>query len=412
MCYFWGMAITQTEIDKLRRKWELVSPQLDERSRRIWAGVEALSYGYGGVQLLHLATGMSCTTIRKGRQESQRSTPAVALQRVRARGGGRRRKVDESPGLVEQIERLVQPHTKGDPMNPLRWTSKSTHRIARELAEQEGVQIHPGTVGSILKSQGYSLQLNRKEKEGGQHQDRDAQFRHINARVHAQIESGGAAISVDTKKKELVGAFKNGGREYHPKGEAPVVNVHDFVDKQRGKVAPYGVYDMEVNEGWVSVGVSSDTAAFAVNTIREWWYKMGRKRYGKTKRLLITADGGGSNSSRSRLWKIELQKLANELAMTIDVSHLPPGTSKWNRIEHKMFCFISQNWRGKPLITQQAIVQLIANTTTQSGLKIMSALDERAYQTGIKVSDAELATVNIVRDTFHGEWNYSISPNE
>ena len=338
MCYFRGMAITQREIDKLRRKRKLVSPQLDERSR----------------------------------------------------------KVDESPGLVEQIERLVQPHTKDDPMNPLRWTSNSTHRIARELAEQEGVQIDPGTVvGIILKSQGDSLHLNRKEKEGGQHQDCDAQFGHLNTRMHAQIESGGAAISVATKKKELVGAFMNGGREYHRKGEAPAVNVHDFVDKQRGKVAPYGVYDVEVNEGWVSVGVSSDTAVFAVNTIREWWYKMGRKRYGKTDHLLITADGGGSNSSWNRLWKMELQKLANELAMTIEVSHLPPGTSKWNKIEHKMFCFISQNWRSKPLITQKAIVQLIADTTTQSGLKIMSALDEREYQTGIKVSDAELAAVNI-----------------
>jgi len=405
------MKILQTEVERIRRKWELVSIQLDERSRRIWAGVEALSYGYGGIKLVHLATGMSEHTIRRGKAESQNPKPEVTLDRVRAEGGGRKSKVDENPALLEQIEDLIQPHTKGDPMSPLRWTSKSTYRIAAEL-EQKGCPIHPDTVGNILKAQDYSLQLNRKEKESKQHEDRDAQFHHINERVKSQIESGRAAISVDTKKKELVGAFKNGGREYHPKGEAPRVNVHDFPDKKLGKVAPYGVYDIDVNEGWVSVGVSHDTAAFAVNTIREWWYNMGCERYQNTDRLLITADSGGSNSSRSRLWKVELQKLANELNMIIEVSHLPPGTSKWNKIEHKMFCFISKNWRGTPLITKQAVVQLIANTTTKSGLKIMSALDEREYQKGIKISDKEVESVNIKPNDFHGEWNYSIFPDD
>ncbi len=376
----------------------------------MWAGVEALAIGYGGMSAVHLATGLSRLTIAKGKAESEDKTPRVGLDRLRAKGGGRKSKTEQYPGLVDQIERLVQPHTKGDSMNPLRWTSKSTYRIAAALNEQ-GYVIDHETVGLILRDRGYSLQLNVKEKEGKQHVDRNAQFEFINERVTTQISSGGAAISVDTKKKELVGNFKNAGRTYAQKGAAPGVNVHDFADEELGKVAPYGIYDIDVNEGWVSVGVSSDTAAFAVNTIREWWYKMGKKFYQNTDRLLITADGGGSNSSRSRLWKLELQKLANELGMVINVSHLPPGTSKWNKIEHKMFCFISQNWRGVPLITVQAIVQLIANTTTTSGLKIMSALDERTYEKGVKVTDEEMKAINLTQCDFHGEWNYSISPN-
>lgn len=405
------MKIPETDINALRRKWILLSPQLDERSKRIWAGVEATAYGYGGVMLVHRATGLSRSTVKRGQLENQATTPVVGLERMRAVGGGRKRKDEESPELLEQIESLIQPFIKGDPMNPLRWTSKSTYRIAEEL-KAKGYKIVPNTVGRILKENGYSLQLNRKEKEAsGQHEDRDAQFQFINDRVVSQIESGGAAISVDTKKKELVGEFKNGGREYHLKGEAPRVNAHDFADKKLGKVAPYGVYDINVNQGWVSVGISHDTASFAVNTIREWWKEMGAKLYQGTKRLLITADGGGSNSSRSRLWKVQLQVLADELDMTIEVCHLPPGTSKWNKIEHKMFCFISQNWRGKPLITQQAIVQLIANTTTRSGLKIKSALDERIYEKGIKITDTQLEAVNLIRNDFHGEWNYIIMPN-
>lgn len=404
------MKIPPTQIESLRAKWKLICPQLDERSKRIWAGIEATAFGYGGVTLVHRATGLSRKTISQGQVESQLATPAVSLNRVRAAGGGRKQKRKEWPELMEQIEQLVAPFTKGDPMSPLKWTSKSTYRIAEELARQ-GYVLTANPVGRLLKQEGYSLQLNRKEKESGQHEDRDAQFRFINARVMDQIGANQAAISVDTKKKELVGDFKNGGREYHPKGAAPAVNVHDFEDKELGKVAPYGVYDINVNEGWVSVGISSDTATFAVNAIREWWYKMGKKIYAGTQQLLITADGGGSNSSRSRLWKIELQGLANELGMTIEVCHLPPGTSKWNKIEHKMFCFISQNWRGKPLITQQAIVQLIAHTTTRSGLKIQSALDERTYATGIKITEAQMKEINLIKNEFHGEWNYTISPN-
>lgn len=404
------MIIPTVDIAKMQKKWNLISSQLDERSRRIWCGVEAEAYGYGGVMLLHLATGMSRSTIAKGRCEARVRENQLDIQRVRAKGGGRNLKIQEWPDLLEQIDNLIQPFTKGDPMSPLRWTSKSTYRISEELG-QRNYRVSPATVGSILKKQGYSLQLNRKEKEGGQHEDRDAQFQFINDRVKAQIASDQAAISVDTKKKELVGAFKNAGREYHPKGEPPQVNVHDFADKTLGKVAPYGVYDVEFNEGWVSVGVSADTASFAVNTVREWWYKMGKERYAGTERLLITADGGGSNSSRSRLFKVELQQLANELNMIIDVSHFPPGTSKWNKIEHRMFSFISKNWRGKPLLSQQAVVELIGNTTTKTGLKIQAALDERTYEKGIKVSDEELAQLNMTRNQFHGEWNYSIAPN-
>ena len=297
------MGISKIDVDRLREKWLLISLRLDERSRRVWAGVEASAYGFGGITLVHRATGLNRLTIKKGQVESLEKVPVVAMERVRAKGGGRKRKTEDWPELVQQIEAIVTPftNTKGDPMSPLKWTSKSTYRIAEELATQ-GYKIDPGTVGTILKQQGYSLQLNRKEKEGGdQHEHRDAQFKHINSRVVAQIAAGGPAISVDTKKKELVGNYRNGGREYHPKGEAPKVNVHDFEDKELGKVAPYGVYDINVNEGWVSVGVSSDTAKFAVNTIREWWYKMGEAIYKGSRRLLITADGGGSNSSRSRL---------------------------------------------------------------------------------------------------------------
>jgi len=404
------MIIPPDDIAKIQKKWNLISPQLDERSRRIWCGIEADAYGYGGVMLLHLATGMSRVTIAKGSREAKEPEGQIELHRIRAKGGGRKLKTEELPGLLEQIDKLIQPFTKGDPMSPLRWTSKSTYHISEELSRQN-YQVSPRTVGSILKKQGYSLQLNRKEKEGGQHEDRDAQFRFIHDRVQAQIASGQAAISVDTKKKELVGAYKNAGREYHPKGAAPQVNVHDFADKTLGKVAPYGVYDVEFNEGWVSVGVSADTASFAVNTIREWWDKMGKERYAGSERLLITADGGGSNSSRSRLFKVELQQLANELNMIIDVSHFPPGTSKWNKIEHRMFCFISKNWRGTPLLSQQAIVELIGNTTTKTGLKIQAALDERIYEKGIKITNEEFSRLNMTQNEFHGEWNYTIAPN-
>jgi len=397
---------TSSELEKdLSEKWTVLLPLLNERSKRIWAGTEAKVIGHGGISLLEKVTGLTRKTISKGIKEINMGL--LEDSPIRASGGGRKSKQLIYPDLLSQLDLLVSPHTKGDPMNPLRWTSKSTHKLAKELQVQ-GYEITSKTVGRLLKQQDYSLQLNRKEKEGNANKDRDAQFKFLNKKVAKFIRSGNAAISVDTKKKENIGNYKNSGREYHKKGEAPKVKVHDFKDKKLGKVAPYGIYDIGVNKGWVSVGISSDTAQFAVNSIRTWWYEMGEAIYGDTSEILITADGGGSNSSRSRLWKVELQKLANEIRKNIHVCHFPPGTSKWNKIEHKMFCFITQNWRGKPLISRQTVVQLIANTTTKSGLIIKAALDENDYQTGIKVTDEELAKVNLKKYKFRGEWNYSI----
>lgn len=395
-------------LEKLKQKWAIISPLLDERSKRVWAGMEAKQLGWGGATLLEKATGLTRKTISKGIREQGESVQKG--EPLRKKGGGRKNKKEKFPGIVECLELLVEPHTKGDPMRPLRWTSKSTYKLAEEL-NSAGYDVSPKTVGSLLKDQEYSLQLNRKEKEGSSHEDRDAQFEFINDKVNRFIEEGKAAISVDTKKKENIGNYKNAGREYHKKGTATKVNVHDFVDKELGKAAPYGIYDIAINKGWVSVGVSGDTAEFSVNSIRSWWYEMGQPLYGNTSEILITADGGGSNSSRSRLWKIELQKLANEIDKIIHVCHFPPGTSKWNKIEHKMFCFITENWRGQPLISKYTVVQLIANTTTKAGLTIGASLDEKEYKTGIKVSDQELAAVNLNKESFHGEWNYSIGPN-
>lgn len=397
------------ELEKdLSKKWGVLLPLLNERSKRIWAGMEAKIIGHGGISLLERVTGLTRKTISKGIKEINNED--VKGNHIRASGGGRKSKQFIYPDLLAQLELLVSPYTKGNPMNPLRWTSKSTYKLAEELQVQ-GYEITSRTVGRLLKEQNYSLQLNRKEKEGASNKDRDAQFKFLNKKVAKFIGLGQAAISVDTKKKENIGNYKNAGREYHKKGEAPKVKVHDFKDKKLGKVAPYGIYDIGINKGWVSVGISSDTAQFAVNSIRTWWYEMGETTYINTSEILITADGGGSNSSRSRLWKVELQKLADEIQKTIHVCHFPPGTSKWNKIEHKMFCFITQNWRGKPLISQQTVVQLIANTTTKSGLTIKAALDENDYQIGIKVTDEELAKVNLKKNKFRGEWNYSIKPN-
>ncbi len=395
-------------VEDLTQKWDVMSPYLDERSRRIWAAVEADRLGWGGVTLVSKATGLRRKTISKGKKEIK--DPLKQGDRLRKKGGGRKGKKEVFPSLLEQLEKLVQPHTKGDPMRPLRWSSKSTYKLSEEL-KLKGYDVSPNTVSNMLKEEGYSLQLNRKDREGSTHKDRDAQFKFINNKVSEFILLGKAAISVDTKKKENIGNYKNGGREYHKKGGAPKVKVHDFKDKELGKVAPYGVYDIAINKGWVSVGISKDTAQFAVNSIRNWWYKMGQALYGQTKEILITADGGGSNSSRSRLWKVELQKLADEIDKTIHISHFPPGTSKWNKIEHKMFCFITQNWRGQPLISRQVVVQLIANTKTKTGLTIEAVLDENDYKTGIKVSDEQLSKVLLSRENFHGEWNYFISPN-
>lgn len=400
-------------IQELKLKWEQVSPYLDERSKRIWAGAESRQIGAGGKAILHEATGLNRRTISKGEQElSIRAAAGAGVgKRIRKEGGGRKRQTEKVPILAERIEELVEPHTKGDPMRPLRWTSKSTYKLSEQL-KSEGLEASPNTVGSILEKLNYSLQLNRKEKEGGEHADRDAQFEHINDKVEQFLSEGKAAISVDTKKKENIGSYKNGGREYHKAGAAPVVKVYDFIDEQLGKVAPYGVYDIGLNKGWVNVGISSDTAAFAVNSIRRWYYQMGQADYEKKDEILITADCGGSNSHRGRLWKVELQKLADEIQKTIYVCHFPPGTSKWNKIEHKMFCFITMNWRGEPLISQQTVVQLIGNTTTESGLKIKAAIDENMYKKGIIISDAELKRVNLVPDKFHGEWNYKIEFNK
>jgi hypothetical protein len=399
-------------IQGIEARYAALAPLLDERMRRQWAAAEAEAYGWGGVRAVSRAIGMSPNTIVKGLAElaARRDDPGAPLEaRLRAEGGGRLRATDADPELAEVLERLVNPATRGDPMSPLRWTCKSTYQLAMELTRQ-GHPVSPRTVGRLLKADGYSLQSNRKTKEGGDHPDRNAQFEHINATVTKFQQRGQPVISVDTKKKELVGEFKNGGREWQPKGEPEKVLVHDFLDKDLGKAIPYGVYDVGENQGWVSVGIDHDTARFATEAIRRWWKKMGAKRYRDAKALLITADGGGSNGSRCRLWKVALQDLAAKLELPIHMCHFPPGTSKWNKIEHRMFCHITQNWRGRPLVSHEVIIKLIANTATQTGLKIRAELDAGTYPTGIKVTDDELAAINLKRDKFHGEWNYSILP--
>jgi hypothetical protein len=328
---------------------------------------------------------------------------------LRREGGGRKRCSEADPQLVEALLSLVEPMTRGDPMSPLLWTCKSTSNLAEALTRQ-GHPVSPRTVGRLLSADGYSLQSNRKTKEGGAHPDRNAQFEHINVMVQRFQHRGQPVISVDTKKKELIGEFKNGGREWRPKGEPEEVKIHDFVDAELGKVIPYGVYDLSQDKGWVSVGIDHDTARFAVEAIRRWWKKMGTKRYGDARELLITADGGGSNGSRCRLWKVALQELASKLGMPIHVCHFPPGTSKWNKIEHRMFCHITQNWRGRPLVSHEVVIQLIANTRTKAGLKIRAELDQGRYPTGIRVSDDELAALQLKPAKFHGDWNYALLP--
>jgi len=401
-------------IQRIESRFRALDSLMDERMRRQWAGAEAATYGWGGVRAVAQATGLSPTTVRKGAAElrARKRRPGGSLPtRLRRVGGGRKRKTDSDPGLSLALEALVDPTTRGDPRSPLRWTCQSTHTLARELTRQ-GHPLSAPTVGRLLRAAGYSLQGNRKTKEGGAHPDRDAQFEHINATVKAFQRRGQPVISVDTKKKELVGDFKNGGREWRPRGEPDEVRVHDFLDKDLGKAIPYGVYDLTNNQGWVSVGMDHDTARFAVATIRRWWSKMGRKRYPKARELLITADGGGSNGSRCRLWKIALQGLADHLRMPIQVCHFPPGTSKWNKIEHRMFCHITQNWRGRPLVTHDVIVNLIAATRTQRGLEIRAELDHGRYPTGTKVTDAQLSQINLKPHAFHGDWNYTIIPGQ
>jgi DNA-binding transcriptional ArsR family regulator len=394
----------------IRLRFEALNPLLDERGRRRLAAAEAIAAGRGGVSAVSRATGMARSTIGRALVEF-RDGAMLDEDRVRRAGGGRKPLCETDASLLDDLRRLVDPATRGDPESPLLWTSKSLRKLAEGL-RGAGHTIGHNLVGDLLRKLGYSLQANRKTREGASHPDRDAQFRYINDRVKAALDAGEPAISVDTKKKELVGDFKNAGREWAPKGSPEEVRVHDFLIPELGRAAPYGVYDIGDNAGWVSVGVDHDTASFAVNAIRRWWLLMGSVRYPHATSLTITADGGGSNGSRVRLWKIELQKLADELGLAITVHHLPPGTSKWNKIEHRLFSFITGNWRGKPLVSHQVIVQLIAATTTKAGLTVRCELDRNIYPAGVKVSDEELKAVEIVRHEFHGEWNYTITPSD
>jgi transposase len=398
------------EVEAIRSRFDLLSPYLDEKTRRLLVAAEAQSIGFGGISIVARATGVTRDTIRRGIDELQGSAGSQT-DRIRRSGGGRKRTVDTDPTLQADLEKLISPTERGDPESPLRWTSKSVRHLAQEL-KRMGHQASHQTVAQLLHDLGYSLQGNRKTLEGSSHPDRDAQFEHINSQAQEYFATSDPVISVDTKKKELVGEYKNGGREWHPQGMAPRVKVHDFADPDLGRAVPYGVYDVAGNSAWVSVGIDHDTSSFAVETIRRWWYAMGRERYPGANRLFITADGGGSNGSRVRLWKLELQAFADELGIPIAVSHFPPGTSKWNKIEHRLFSFISQNWRGTPLTSHEVIVSLIASTTTQKGLLVRAQLDTTTYPAGTKVSGQEIANLDLRRDDFHGEWNYTIFPRK
>lgn len=383
-------------------------PFLDERGRRLFVAGEALSLGHGGVTAAAAATGMARSTINRGMADLKAGRDDLGGA-VRRPGGGRKRAVETQPGLLAALEALIEDAIRGDPEAPLRWVSRSQRNIAEALRRQ-GFEVSQKLVGRLLRALEYSCQANRKTREGSSHPDRNAQFGYINATVKTAITAGEPAISVDTKKKELVGDFRNPGRELRPRGDPEPVRVHDFKIPELGKVAPYGVYDIAANQGWVNVGIDADTAAFAVESIRRWWERLGRARYPEAGRLVITADCGGSNGARVRLWKRELQRFANETGLAVTVAHLPPGTSKWNRIEHRLFAYISQNWRGKPLVSHQVIIQLIGATTTDTGLTVTCDIDADSYPKGIKVSDAEMDAINIERHTFHGDWNYTIKP--
>ena len=393
----------------IREKYTALIGDLDERGRRRWAAVEARSLGRGGIAAVAEATGMSDRTIRTGIEELA-DPNAVEPGRQRRVGGGRNSRESEQPELLASLQSLIDDTTRGDPMSPLRWTCKSTRVLAAQLNKQ-GFQISSTKVGELLRSQGYSLQGNRKTIEGKQHPDRDAQFQHISARVKAFQRNGQPVISVDTKKKEPLGNMKNAGKTYRKKGDPVRVTTHDFPDKELGKAVPYGVYDVTHNEAGVTVGISHDTAEFAIAAIRRWWQRMGKNRYTKAKRLLITADCGGSNSPRTRLWRWALQRFANETGMKIELCHYPPGTSKWNKIEHRLFCHITRNWQGVPLESHEVVVSLIGSTKTTTGLEVHAWLDESEYEKSKKVSDDQLAEVIIKRDDFHGEWNYQILPS-
>ena len=393
----------------LQVKYSALVEYLDERGRRRWAATEAMALGRGGIVAVATATGLSDRTVKNGIQEIKAAV-AVSPGRQRRPGGGRKPLEDHQPNLVQAVEKLVEPFELGDPQSPLRWTCKSLTNLQAELYAQ-GFQAGRTKIAGILVSLGYSLQSNRKTREGTDHPDRNKQFEHIARRVAACRRGGRPAISVDTKKKEVLGRKKNAGKEYRPKGTPVEVDTHDFPDPKFGKAVPYGVYDIEENEAWVSIGISSDTAEFAVEAIRRWWRELGQERYANPRRLLITADSGGSNGHRNRLWKLELQRLANETGMTIEVCHYPPGTSKWNKIEHRLFCHITHNWRGVPLETHEIVVNLVSSTRTSEGLEVHCWIDDHTYETGRKVTDEEMKSVRIKRNTFQGDWNYEIQPN-
>ena len=394
--------------DLIRRRFDALDPVLDEQARRRFAAAEARVLGRGGVTLVSKVTGIARSTINRGIIDIEENRSA-GEGRVRRPGGGRRAKTQEDPTLLDDLQSLLEASTRGDPMSPLLWTSKSLDKLCAAL---KGMQhdVCPNVVAKLLRKLGYSLQSNRKTREGSKHPDRDAQFQYLDARMKEHMLEQSPVISVDTKKKELVGDFKNAGQELRPKASPEQVRVHDFIDRELGRAVPYGIYDIADNKGWVSVGVDHDTAAFAVNTIRRWWSTMGQERYPNAKRLMITADGGGSNGARVRLWKIELQKFVDEIGIPVMVCHLPPGTSKWNKIEHRLFAFITKNWRGKPLVSHRTIVQLIGATTTEKGLAVRAELDTNTYPAGIRVSDAEMAALAIQRHHFHGDWNYTLRP--
>lgn len=398
-------------IQSIRKKYQSLAVSLNERQRRLWAAAEAKAMGWGGLIAVAKATGMARTTILRGKKELSGKRAKRNSGRVRKSGGGRKALTVLDSKLISAMEKLVEPATRGDPQSPLRWTCKSTRKLATELTAQ-GHRISRTQVARLLQQQGYSLQANQKTREGTNHPDRNAQFEYINERVKKQLAVKEPAVSVDTKKKELVGDFKNSGREWRPEGNPEKVRVHDFVDKRKGKVIPYGVYDLAKNAGWVSVGIDHDTASFAVNTINTWWHSVGKKTYPNARSLLITADSGGSNGSRLRLWKWEQQKLADQTGLTFRVHHLPPGTSKWNKIEHRLFSFISQNWRGRPLLTHATVVNLISGTRTNTGLRVRCVLDTRTYPPKIAVTKEQMETIQLHRHDFHGDWNYTIKPHK